>query len=309
MPAVGLRIALAMMGFLLLAPFAAGADDAVLTAEQRQAEIDKLNWISAAGHYELTQSHSHIDLPEGYYLLLGADAARYDALSSGVDASNTEAIVFNNADHSTVYFVFFDKGFVTDDDWAEVDADGFLKQMQELELKRNSDRVRQGVDYLLVDGWKETPRFDSATHTAYWAITLNNAMKSWINANAVRLARNGYHYVIWVGDESSFSGSSNSLATVMGLHDYDDGYRYADHAEGDKLAGIGIGALTASILGVTFGGGFLAGALGGILFYGKKILVVVALIGAGFVAWKARARRKAAAQLPPSAPPPPPAAS
>jgi uncharacterized membrane-anchored protein len=298
--------ALAMAAFLLLAPFPAGADDPIPTQEQRQAELDKLNWISAAGHYQLTQSHSHIDLPDGYYLLLGADAARYDTLSNGVDASGTEAVVFNNADHTAVYFVFYDKGFVKDDDWSEVNADEFLKQMQEQELKHNSDRVRQGVDYLLIDGWKETPRYDGATHTAYWATSLSNAMNRWINASAVRLARNGYHYVIWVGDESTFTGSSNSLATVMGLHDYDDGYRYADHVDGDKLAGFGIGALAASILGVKFGGGFLAGLLGGVLFYGKKILVMVALIVGGFTAWKVRARRKAAALLPPAAPPPPP---
>lgn len=309
MVAAGLRIALVLAAFLLLAPLPAGADDAIPTAEQRQAELDKLNWISAAGHYELTQSHSHIDLPEGYYLLLGEDAARYDTLSNGVDASGTEAIVFNNADHTAVYFVFFDKGFVKDDDWAEVDADDFLKQMQEQELKRNSERVRQGVDYLLIDGWKETPRFDSASHTAYWATSLSNAMNRWINASAVRLARNGYHYVIWVGDDASFTGSSNSLATVMGLHAYDDGYRYADHVDGDRLAGIGIGALTASILGVKFGGSYLWALLGGVLFFGKKILVVVALIVGGFAAWKIRARRKAGASLPPAAPPPPPATS
>jgi uncharacterized membrane-anchored protein len=130
-------------------------------------------------------------------------------------------------------------------------------------------------------------------------------MKSWVNANAVRLARNGYHYVIWVGDDSSFTGSSNSLATVMGLHDYDEGYRYADHVEGDKLAGFGIGALAASIMGVKLGGGFLLALLGGILLFGKKILAVAAVVVGGVVAWKVRARRKAAGQLPPAAPPPP----
>ena len=306
MVAAGLRIALVLAAFLVLAPFLAKADDAILTQELRQAELDKLNWISAAGHYELTQSHSHIDLPDGYYLLLGKDAARYDTLSNGAYASGTEAIVFNNADHTAVYFVFYDKGFVKDDDWSEVDADGFLAQMQAQELKNNSERVRQGLDPMLIDGWKETPRFDSTSHTAYWATKLSNGMNSWINANAVRLARSGYHHVIWVGDESSFTGSSNSLATVMSLHDYDKGYRYADHVDGDKLAGFGIGALAASIMGVKLGKGFLLALLGGVLVFGKKILAVVAVILGGIAGWKIRARRKAAGQLPSAAPPPPP---
>jgi uncharacterized membrane-anchored protein len=305
MSAAAARIAFAMLALLLsFSPSALADGSNVLTDEQRQAEIEKLNWISAAGHYQLAASHSYIDLPDGYYLLLGADAARYDTLTNGLDASNTEAIVFHDADHTAVYFVFDAVGYVKDDDWSEVDADSFLKQMQEAELKANSERARQGLSYMIVDGWKEPPRFDTATHTAYWATSLSNAMSHWINATAVRLARNGYHYVIWVGEEKAFTGSSNSLASVMAIHDYDTGYRYSDYVEGDKLAGYGVGALVASILGVKFGKGFLLALLGGILVFGKKILAVAAAIVVAAGAIIMRSRRKAAAS-PPSAPPPP----
>jgi uncharacterized membrane-anchored protein len=90
----------------------------------------------------------------------------------------------------------------------------------------------------------------------------------------------------------------------MAIHDYDTGYRYSDYVEGDKLAGYGVGALVASILGVKFGKGFLLALLGGILVFGKKILAVAAAIVVAAGAIIMRSRRKAAA-LPPSAPPPP----
>lgn len=270
---------------------AAHADSAALTAEQREAETQKLGWIQEPGDYALVLSHSRIRLPEGYTLLLGADAARYDELWNGYESPNTEAIVFSDTDNTLVYFIYEDAGHVTEDDWSDVDADDFLQQLKDGDAEANLQRRNAGLDEYYTDNWREKPHFDTATKTAYWAIELFNPKSRWMNATAIRLARTGYHRIIWVGDTEQFQSASGSLDTLIAMHDYDAGNRYGDYVDGDKLAGYGIGALAATVLGVKLGKGVFAAILAGILLFGKKIAVVVAVLVAGIAAWLGRRRR------------------
>jgi len=262
-----------------------------LTAEQREAETQKLGWIQEPGDYELALSHSRIQLPKGYSLLLGADAARYDQLWNGYESPNTEAIVFSDNDNTFAYFIYEDAGHVTEDDWKDVDAADFLKQLKDADADANTQRRNAGLDEFNTGDWREKPHFDGGTKTAYWAFELFNDKNRWINATAIRLARTGYHRIIWVGNTDRFQSASGSLDTLIAMHDYDAGYRYGDFAEGDKLAGYGIGALAAAVLGVKLGKGVFAAIIAGILIFGKKLGILVVAVGAGVAVWVRRLRR------------------
>lgn len=285
---------------LLLWCMPALADGTALTPEQRDAEFAKLQEITAPGSYALPLSKSHLTLAEGQSLLIGKDAARYDELSNGLPSPETEAVLFN-ADGSQVYFIYSDAGHVEDDDWSDVDADDFLKQMKEGDAVANKERRKQGITPFYNDGWREKPTFSAASHTAYWALSLHNDDgERWLNVTAIRLGRTGYETVIWAGQEEQFQSASATLQPTLDNHSYDPGARYADFVSGDKTAGYGIGALAATVLGVKLGKGFLAGIIAFLVIAWKKILVVVAAIFGGAIFRKKK--KKEAAPPPPAGP-------
>lgn len=285
-PILGLAIALAWS--------AAAADTggpSLLTEEERQAETQKLGWIETPGEYELTFSHSRISLPEGYSLLVGADAARYDQLWNGYESPNTEAIVFSDVDNTLAYFIYEDSGHVTEEDWVDVDAGDFLKQLKEADAEGNQVRRHAGLDEYYTGDWREAPHFDSESKTAFWAFDLFNPQDRWTNATAIRLARTGYHRIIWVGGTDQFESTGGSLADFLAMHQYDAGHRYGDFVEGDRLAGYGIGALAATVLGVKLSKGFFAAILAGILVFGKKLGLLLVPLVAGIAFWIRMVRR------------------
>jgi uncharacterized membrane-anchored protein len=77
------------------------------------------------------------------------------------------------------------------------------------------------------------------------------------------------------------------LQAVIDSHGYDEGFRYADYVEGDKLAGFGIGALVAATaVGSKPGKGVIAAIVGAVVLIAKKawfvVLAGLAAIGAFF---------------------------
>jgi len=285
-----ITVGLALAASLLLAAAEVRADGA-MTVEQRQAESDGLSWITEPGDYALPLSHSHITLPQNYALLVGADAARYDELWNGVASPNTEAIVFSQANNSIAYYIFEDSGHVAEDDWSEVDAEDFLAQIRATDAEGNAQRQQAGLPLYYTGEWHERPHFDAATKTAYWAYDVRSDPDRWMNATALRLAREGYHRVIWVGGLEQFQTATGSLDALLAMHDYDEGYRYTDYVEGDRLAGYGIGALAAAVLGVKLGKTGFAAILAGILLFGKKFGVVILAAIGGITAWVRRKHR------------------
>ena len=67
---------------------------------------------------------------------------------------------------------------------------------------------------------------------------------------------------------------------MLDSHSYDEGHRYADHVEGDKLAGFGIAALVkATAVGGKPGEGSIAAIFGGDLLPKEAWLVILAALG------------------------------
>jgi uncharacterized membrane-anchored protein len=274
---------------------AAEAEDSggsTLSAEQAYAEAAKLNWILAPGDYPLPVSHGVIRLPEGYSMLAGADAARYDLLWNGIESRNTEAIVFSEVDDTLAYFIYEDSGHVAEDDWERVDAAYVLRELKASDAAANEARRKAGLEEFHTGEWRQPPRYDAASKTAVWAYELASAKSRFINATAIRLSRTGYHQILWVGDVAAVADPAARLNELLAMLDHEAGYRYADFAEGDKRAGFGIGALAASLLGVELRkGGAIAAvvrSLGFETILGILVLVVVA--GAGFAWWRRSAR-------------------
>lgn len=253
-------------------------------------EAQKLNWIRDPGIYDLPVSHGRIRLPEGYSLLVGADAARYDLLWNGIEASHTEAIVFNDTDNTLAYFVYEDSGHVSEEDWVEVDPAHFLKQLKDADAAANEARRKAGLEEFHTGDWRRSPLYDTSIRTAVWAYELSSEKSRFINATAIRLSRTGYHRIIWVGNADQVQNPSERLNALLAMLEHERGYGYGDFVEGDKRAEFGVGTLAATVLGVRLDKGPMS-QIGRLLYSGKELALLVLVAGIGIFIWRRRLRR------------------
>src|SRR5262249_44845639 len=132
------------------------------TEEAKDAAYKALHWQNAAGEYKLPKSNAIVKLPSGYIILLGAAAERYSWLASGIEFAATEAVISYDSGNATseVYYEWRDEGFVSDDDWDDVDGDALLKQYKEGTENSNKERVANGFEPMHVIGWLEPPHYD-----------------------------------------------------------------------------------------------------------------------------------------------------
>ena len=274
---------LAVMVAFAAAPVAADQGPYPKTEEELRAAYDKLSWQTGGGSHNLPRSHAVIQLRSGQAALLGADAERYSWLTSGIEFPATEAVLtYQSANASAeVYYEWRDEGYVSDDDWADVDADALLKQYRENTEAANDERAANGFEPMHVVGWLEPPHYDKSTHTVTYAMELKDKDSNWANAFALRLGRTGYTEFTWVGSVDLFQGAGGRPALLndaLAIHSFEEGYRYADFQEGDKVAAYGIAGLVAAAVGAKFGKGLIA-ALIAFLIAGKKVVIPAVLVG------------------------------
>lgn len=253
-----------------------------------QAAYNALSWQTNFGNYKLPNSHAIIRLQAGQALLLGDSARRFAWLSSGTEFPNTEALLTydSSSAQTVVYYDWRDEGYVSDSDWADVDSDQVLTQYREGTEAANDGRVANGFQPMHVVGWLEPPHYDKATRTVTYAMELQDKDGSWANAFALRLGRAGYTEFTWVGSVGLFQGAGGRPALLnqaLASHSYEEGYRYQDFKDGDKVAAYGVAGLVAVVVGAKFGKGLIAGLIA-LLFAGKKILIPVVIVAGGAIA-------------------------
>jgi uncharacterized membrane-anchored protein len=273
---------LCLAAMMAAAPASADQGPYPETEDELRAAFAALHWQSKPGSYQLPASHATVQLPAGQTLLLGADAERYSWLTSGVEFPGTEAVLTYDSDgaNSEVYYDWRDEGYVSDSDWEEVDGDALLAQYRDATEASNEERAANGMKPMHVVGWLEPPRYDQATRTVTYALELKDDESHWTNAVALRLGRAGYTEFTWVGSIDLFKGASGRpdlLNQALAAHSFDQGYRYEDFKEGDKVAAYGVAGLVATALGVKFGKGIIAAVIA-FLVAGKKILIPAAAV-------------------------------
>lgn len=225
-------------------------------------EISALNW-KTEGRYRLPKSNSTLSIPCNYALLTGAEARSINTIVGEPYDEHTEAYVcdLNDVFETAIIFQNLKTGYVSIDDWKEIDAKNLLKSITQNTEEGNKERRKMGVRELHVIGWIQEPTLDYHTKTVYWAIEADAGdEENLVNSVAIRLGREGYEKVTWVTSRSSYVPFGGHLDTLLRAHSFDPGYRYKDYQEGDKLAGYGIATLVAATVGgkVVKAGGLIA---------------------------------------------------
>lgn len=254
------------------------ADEAPLHTETpSEKETEPLDWKDP-GTYKLPLSHSSLTLPENRLALIGNDAKKFSSQIGNYAGPMLEALTVDLDDY-IVYFEYHDDGYISLNDWENVDAEQLIASIREETEEQNKDRRENGFSCVQVIGWNQEPTLDKTTNTVFWTVELksDDNDEHYVNSVALKLGRNGYEKLIWAGRVSHDKPLERELDIILQGYSFDPGYRYSDHISGDKIATYGICSLIAATVGAK-----VAKATGLLLFFKKFWIFLVIGIAACF---------------------------
>ena len=221
-----------------------------MTEQDRNEALVPPSW-SALGTYKLPLSGSTLALPQGYAVTFGADAQRaYKLLGNPTELNGLEAMVIGGKDADQIItFESFQIGYVTLDDWGQVDPTALLAQIHRNMERKNEERRQQGVPELRVKSWLKPPRLDRYTATVSWTIAADQTPGTSVNSVALCLGRSGFEKLTWITLQDKYLATGSHLDEMLRAHSFGPGTAYADHVSTDKMAQYSIATLVAKVLG------------------------------------------------------------
>jgi len=253
--------------------------------------IAALPWEHGGSH-KLPLSHSTLTIPGDHIIVTMHDAATFEDTIGNGQLNGLEAVTVSGDDYQQVILQSVNEGYVSIDDWKDVDATALLQSVKESTEAANQERQKSGFSPMHVIGWLQQPTLDPSTNTVYWAFGATEGEDSVVNARAVRLGRNGFELLTWVGSSAAYRTIGGDLDLALRSFSFDPGYRYADHSSNDHIAAYTIAALVAGLAGAKVA---KVAAVGGLLLLIKKLGVfVVVAAGALLAKFRGIFRRKRA---------------
>ena len=258
----------------LVTPALAVTSDISATQKAINEEIISLPWKYELKKYSLSQSNSTFKLPKGYSLLMGKAARHYDQTIQETDENpNTEALVFNHSTGVQLIFNYHPDGYVSLEDWGDLDATILMQEITDNAKKINGERARKNMVPLRIGGWLQKPRLNKDNHSVSWVFDVIDGEETTVNAVSIKLGSKGYEKITWVSSYDNYLKSMDAMGFLIDQHKFNKGYRYTDYSLGDRVAAFSI----ASLVAITAGGNpqkaGLAALYDGLIALGKKLLV------------------------------------
>lgn len=247
--------------------------DVILTEEEAfDKALSELDW-KYSGSHKFPSSNSSLSVPEDFALIMGDDAKKLRVLCDMDDDEVIEAILLDTYFNEWIYFSNIKEGYVSLDEWEDIDSKNLLETISDNTEKANIERRKKGKSELHVVGWLQEPYLDRDSSTVFWILEAKrqegDVEELIINSVALKLCRNGYERIVWASDKESFISYGGVLDKVLKGYSFDPGYCYQDYTPGDKVAEYGIAALVAA----TVGGNILKSS--GLLLILKKWAAII----------------------------------
>jgi uncharacterized membrane-anchored protein len=228
------------LGLFLLALLANSSQAADPPMSDYDKAILSLNWVKPPNSGDIA-NRAKIDLMKDNYFL-GEEETKKFLKINGNPESPGNYTLFNPLEGWFAIFSFSPEGYVKDDE--KIDADALLKVLKENNAKGIEERKKQGLPLLYLDGWYTPPHYDKENKRLEWATKIHDKDNNIVVNYTTRvLGRNGYMNVLLVSEPSTLDRDIKSFKTALKKFDFNNGERYAEWREGDKVAAYGLGAL------------------------------------------------------------------
>lgn len=279
-----LRAPLVALGLFLASPLPALADDTPKPGARIEAASEAAFAALQKGPRDIPLGEQgHLRLPDGYGFIPRAEATAMMEAQGNQVGQGFHGIVVGDRLNGFVSVRFDAAGYVKDEDAKDWNADELLQNLKDGTEATNERRRQLGVPEVVVVGWVEAPRYDTATHRLVWSAAARNkssqdSADDGVNFNTYVLGREGYFSMNLVTSQASIEQEKPVARELLAALDFNDGKRYGDFNERtDKVAEYGLAALVGGIAAKKLG---LLATLGVFLAKFWKI-GALALVGLG----------------------------
>ena len=155
------------------------------------------------------------------------------------------------------------------DEWKDVNADKFIKQMRSDAKEENKIRIENNSETVEGIEWLQEPTLDREKNSVYYAylVEYSDGVIA-VNAMTLILGRYGYTEVTYVGYPEDFKiNKEKILEHIVATYSFVEQKKYTNFSTGDKVAAAGIGGLLAASMGIK---AFKAGGIAALLLLLKK---------------------------------------
>jgi uncharacterized membrane-anchored protein len=258
------------------------------SGEEIWNQIAALPWVDGPQKVSAVEGAS-LSVPVNYVFLDVASTPKFMNLTQNPRSGEEREQLLAPSDlHWFGILEFSADGYVEDNE--EIDADALLESLKKGTEASNAVRRENGWAEMKITGWRRPPYYDAATNRLEWAIDADNTDgTSSTNFNTRILGRHGVTSAVLVTDPQNFEKDLVEFKQALAGYEFNEGERYSEFKQGDKVAAYGLGAL---VLG---GAAAVAAKSGFLKFIGKFLWIgiVAVLAAAGGILKKLFGGRKA----------------
>ena len=234
-------------------------------------KVDALDWKEGP----LTINHTNqgkVKLKKGEVALINDDAKQIMYWINGVQFTSTLYITTDYSSYTDYRYV--NEGYVKLDDWKDVNADKFIKQLRDDSKEGNKIRAENNMPTVERMEWITEPTLDRLKNSVYYALDVYfSDGESSVNASLLLLGRYGYTEVSYTGEPDYFRENKETILThIVENYSFVEEKKYSNFTTGDKVAAAGIGGLLAASLGIK---AFKAGGIAALLLILKKAWFII----------------------------------
>lgn len=188
---------------------------------------------------------AEMQVPQGYQFTAAQGTQMILQLMENPVAGNELGMLMPEDENAQWFIVFEweDCGYVKDDEKDELDADAILKSIREGNDRANEERTSRGWATMEIVGWEQAPAYNPQSNNLEWAIRGSSEGSSIVNYNTRILGRSGVMSANLVVDPSEMSTVLPEFKKLLSGYTFQQGNKYADFRQGDKIAKYGLTAL------------------------------------------------------------------
>lgn len=216
--------------------------------DSRDDEFYNLPWYNldnSENHWvEIPKSNAEVNILKNEIYLIGhKNINKFTQLLFQENDDYNDLLIVDNQDYNySIYSKYLDEGYVSIEDWNDVNPQNLLNEMKST-----------AKDDVVDVKWIFKPKISDKNFVSYsYQVSWKDNSQS-IETTVLSLGRKGYLQTAFVTtyDEDFNAKEFEEFATGFAeTISFNEGYRYADYKSGDKTAAVGIGGLVAGTLGL-----------------------------------------------------------
>jgi len=195
------------------------------------------------------KEQASFDLPKDYLFVPDRSASvLLNEIDGAKPSSEIMGLIFPGKEElGYILFDYYPLGYISDNNFKNVNAAQLLTQMKNRTESQNSDRRANRNPAIKVIDWLEKPDYAPTTNRLTWSVLTGEQQSNGgqgVNYDTVLLGRKGFFHVLLVTTADSFKMRRPEIAALLSTFEFNQGSRYSDfNSTTDRVANCSLDAL------------------------------------------------------------------